>query len=82
MSNLENLLEKIFLEWSSSDVPMSILLSSGLDSNLINSIFKKKNIDLRKYCVIFPDNKELVNEKELLKKVKSRDKSRSNDRNI
>ena len=68
LSNLENLLEKTFLEWSSSDVPMSILLSSGLDSNLINSIFKKKNIDLRKYCVIFPDNKELVNEKELLKK--------------
>ena len=47
---------------------MSILLSSGLDSNLINSIFKKKNIDLKKYFVIFPDNKELVNEKELLKK--------------
>ena len=40
-------------------------LIKALDSNLINSIFKKKNIDLRKYCVIFPDNKELVNEKEL-----------------
>ena len=64
---LKKSIQNIFTEWSVSDVPMSILLSSGLDSNLINSVLKKSNKDLTKYCVIFPDNKNLTNEKEILK---------------
>jgi asparagine synthase (glutamine-hydrolysing) len=68
IENLSNVIENVFSEWSVSDVPISILLSSGLDSNLLNKILEK-NRNIEKYCVIFPDNQEIINEKKILKKV-------------
>lgn len=66
-NKLSNLLETVIKEWSISDVKTGILLSSGLDSNLINQILeKKKNIE--KFTVIFPDSKSSINENEILRR--------------
>ena len=65
IDNLDNLIKKVFLEWSVSDVETGIFLSSGLDSNLVN-ILSHQKIDVEKFLINFSNSKDNENEYEIL----------------
>ena len=67
IDNLDNLIKKVFLEWSVSDVETGIFLSSGLDSNLVN-ILSHQKIDVEKFLINFSNSKDNENEYKILKK--------------
>ena len=49
IENLDHLIKKVFSEWSISDAETGIFLSSGLDSNLINTLIHQ-DIDIENFC--------------------------------
>lgn len=67
IEKLDHLIKKVFSEWSISDVETGIFLSSGLDSNLINTLIHQ-DIDIEKFLLNFSNINESENEYEILKK--------------
>ena len=67
IDSLDDLIKKVFSEWTISDVETGIFISSGLDSNFLN-ILIHQNIDIEKFILNFSGSGENDSEYDLLKK--------------
>ena len=67
VDKLDDLIKKVFSEWSVSDVERGIFLSGGLDSNLINN-FLSNGQEMEKFLLSFSNSSSHENEYNIIKK--------------
>lgn len=67
LEKLENIFEETINLWSISDVPVGSLMSGGIDSSMVTNCAKKNNI-IKSFSVIFPDDQD-INEKKNIEEI-------------